>query len=212
MVFVVGGMSPGFGEEHLQQLQNFITTLVKGLPTVVVIVFIGVLLNLVVRRAVDFFSTRTSPTFAEPSKRAAKLLISLVSIILIFGAYGADLGGIWTMLSAAFALVALGFVAVWSVLSNVSCTIMILFFRPFEVGDELEFIEPVFKGTVVNLNFAYTTLRDDTGLLVQVPNNLFFQKVVKRRPGLHSQTSLVEQLHRDEVNAATPPSGEPERT
>lgn len=180
------------------QFQSFAQKVAEELPSVAVIVIVAFLLNVLSRRGIDFLAERTSPTFAEPSKRAVRLFLALASVILISDVYGADLQGIWTMLSATLALVALGFVAVWSVLSNISCTVLILFFRPYEIGDEVEFIDPVAKGTVVSLNFGYTTLRDEAGGLVQIPNNLFFQKIIKRRPGRHSPTTLATQLQRSE--------------
>ena len=79
------------------------------------------------------------------------------------------------------AMIAIGFVAVWSVLSNVSCTVIMLIARPFNIGDEIEFAGEPIKGRVVDLNFVYTTLQDEEGRLQQIPNNLFFQKMIKRR-------------------------------
>jgi small-conductance mechanosensitive channel len=70
---------------------------------------------------------------------------------------------------------------VWSVLSNVSCTVIMLVSRPFHIGDEIEVAGEPITGRVVDLNFIYTTLKDGDGRLVQIPNNLFFQKVIKRR-------------------------------
>lgn len=187
------------GDNTWQGLQALMKSIAVELPTVVVILVVAFLLNLAARRAIDFLALRTSPMFAEPSKRAARLFLLLASVILVCDVYGADLRGIWTMLSATLALVALGFVAVWSVLSNISCTLLILFFRPYEIGDEIEFLDPVAKGTVVSLNFGYTTLRDESGMLVQIPNNLFFQKIVKRRLGRHSSTTLAEQLKQEKT-------------
>jgi len=81
------------------------------------------------------------------------------------------------------------------VLSNTLCTLMIMLFRPFGVGDEVEFTGEPVKGRVIDLNFIYTTLDADDGSVLQVPNNLFFQKVVRRRrnsagvsPAVHMRT------------------------
>jgi small-conductance mechanosensitive channel len=85
------------------------------------------------------------------------------------------------VLSTVLAMVAIGFVAVWSILSNTLCTIIIMIFRPFSVGDEIEFAGDPVKGRVIDLNFFYTTLDAGDGSVLQVPNNMFFQKVVRRR-------------------------------
>gem|GEM_PF-5169241 len=98
-------------------------------------------------------------------------------------ALGIDLQGLWSTLVAALSLVAIGFVAMWSILSHMLASILIVVFRPFEVGDRVEIVgdDPVL-GEVTDLNPVYTTLRTEDGGTLQIPNNLFFQKVLKRHP------------------------------
>lgn len=103
--------------------------------------------------------------------------LTLVALI----ALGIDLQGLWSVLVPALSLVAIGFVAMWSILSHMLASILIVVFRPFEVGDRVEIVgdDPV-TGEVTDLNPVYTTLRTEDGGTLQVPNNLFFQKVLKR--------------------------------
>ena len=91
-------------------------------------------------------------------------------------------------------LIAIGFVAVWSVLSNIACSLMLVIFKPFRIGDTIEIVEtaagPNVAGRVTDLTLMYVVLReeqaDGTVQMVQVPNNLFFQKLVRRRAGRRS--------------------------
>jgi small-conductance mechanosensitive channel len=76
----------------------------------------------------------------------------------------------------------------WSILSHMLASILIVIFRPFEVGDSVEIVgdDPV-RGEVMDLNPVYTTLRAEDGGTLQVPNNLFFQKALKR----HAPSTLT---------------------
>lgn len=96
-------------------------------------------------------------------------------------ALGVDLQGVWSSLGAVLSLIAIGFVAMWSILSHMLASVLIVVFRPFEVGDRVELVgdDPVI-GEVTDLNPVYTTLRADDGGVFQIPNNQFFQKVLKR--------------------------------
>ncbi|MDH5674870.1 MAG: mechanosensitive ion channel family protein [Myxococcales bacterium] len=96
----------------------------------------------------------------------------------------------WALLSAVLATVAIGFFAVWSLLSNATSALLILMFRPFRLGDTVELVEPtnrtVLGGVVLDINLMYTTLEEtdaETGAIarLQVPNNLFFQKLMRTR-------------------------------
>jgi small-conductance mechanosensitive channel len=78
-------------------------------------------------------------------------------------------------------------------LSNLFCAFLIFTARPFRVGDSIEVLDTAEKigarGTVVDINQLYTTLEDDTSdpagsALLQIPNALIFQRVVRRwKPG-----------------------------
>ena len=98
-----------------------------------------------------------------------------------------------TIMSGIIALVAVAFVAFWSVLSSVTCTFLLILFRPFAMGDHVEIKGDGVAGEVCDLNLLFTTLRAEDGRQVQVPNNLFFQKVIIRRKGAKGKT-LEEQL------------------
>jgi small-conductance mechanosensitive channel len=60
------------------------------------------------------------------------------------------------------AVAAVAFFAIWSVLSNLFCAILIFTVGPFRMGDLIEVIgsadKPGVKGRVVNINMLYITL------------------------------------------------------
>ncbi|MBE2212880.1 MAG: mechanosensitive ion channel [Opitutaceae bacterium] len=174
---------------------------IAALPAALAVIVGACLVRFLVNRGLILLADRTRLTHGDiaPVRKVAGWFILAATVVLLLGVFGFNLGGLWAVLSTILGLVAIGFVAVWSVLSNISCTMVILFFRPFAVGDEVEFAGEPVKGKVVDLNFLYTTLETDDGALLQIPNNMFFQKVVRRRPGAGEPTaSLAEQLSRRE--------------
>ncbi len=106
-------------------------------------------------------------------------IVGVFAIALVV--MGVDLRGIWSVLVPVLSLVAIGFVAMWSILSHILASILLVIFRPFKIGDRVEVIgDDTVLGEVTDLNPVYTTLRADDGGTLQVPNNIFFQKVLKR--------------------------------
>lgn len=138
-----------------------------------------------------------------PVRLLLRYAILLIAAMLILGLWGFELGTIFALLGTVLGLVAIGFVAVWSVLSNFLCTLVLVVFKPFSVGDEIELPADNVKGRVTDLSLIFTTLQVADDETVMVPNNTYFQKVFKRRRGRHT-TGLGEQLrHRQ------PPAPEP---
>ena len=118
-----------------------------------------------------------------------------MAILLVLQAFGV-MPNVWASVTAVLAMVAVGFVAVWSVLSNAFCSVVLMIVRPFNVGDSIEIPGDTWRGKVIDFNMIFTTLRDDDGSLLQVPNNLFFQKPIRRIIGSNT-ISLDQQADRE---------------
>jgi small-conductance mechanosensitive channel len=168
---------------ELPDLSIFLPHLLASLPAILLVLAGAYIAHVIICRALRALSHRTRLREADtaPISRFADWMIVAATLVLLFNVLGFNLGGVWTMMSAVLAMIAIGFVAVWSILSNISCTVLILLVRPFSVGDEIEFVGEATKGRVRDLNLIYTTLTAEDGADIQVPNNLFFQKVLKRR-------------------------------
>jgi len=179
-----------------QRIVDRLPDLLAALPVVGGILVATFLLNLFIGRLLRMRARRTHLTEedVQPFRRLLVWLVWAIAFILILGVFGFQIGGIWAMLSTVLGLVAIGFVAVWSLLSHTTATILLLFLRPFQVGDDLEFAGESVAGRVADLNFFFTTLVDHEGVLFQIPNNLFFQKTIKRRRHEPSH-SLAAQLN-----------------
>lgn len=124
-----------------------------------------------------------------------RFVIKWAGLLVIVGAclhpFGVNIGH---YILSVMGLVAIGFVAVWSLLSNISCTFLLILLKPFQVDDTVEFVGEEVKGRVVDLNLIFTTLKTEDGDEIKIPNNQFFQKALKRRLGT-GKVSLGEQLY-----------------
>ncbi len=185
----------------LPQIESGLALAAAKLPGAAVVVLGAFLANLLINRGLKLLAEKTSLEHHHlaPFRRLFRwLIVAAALVLLVKVVFGVPLDSLWTAFTAVFALIAVGFIAVWSVLSNWLCTFVILLTHPFSVGDDLEFTGEPVRGRVVDLNFVFTTLRCEDGGVLQIPNNLFFQKVVKRHRGT-STISLVEQLNAREA-------------
>jgi len=131
------------------------------------------------------------PSMLLPLRGALRWLVIGSALMLILERVGVSASVIWTALTGFVAVAALAFFAIWSVLSNIFCAALIFTVGPFLLGDYVVVLESADKlgvrGKVVTINVFYTTLEDVTegneGALLQIPNSLFFQKVVRRWRG-----------------------------
>ena len=109
------------------------------------------------------------------------------AFIFVLERLGVSATILWTALSGFVAVAAVAFFAIWSVLSNLLCAVLIFTVGPFRIGDTVELVDttdkPGIKGRVTDINLLFTTLIEPPelgGALVQVPNSQFFQKSLRR--------------------------------
>ena len=145
----------------------------------------------IVTRGITGLGSRYSllpPEILLPLRGLLRWLIVGSAAMLVLERLGVSAEVLWAALTGFAAVAAVAFFAIWSVLSNMFCALLIFSMGPFRIGDTVELLDggdkPGIKGRVIGVNLFYTTLEDHgadaSGGLLQVPNSLFFQKTVRR--------------------------------
>src|SRR5690554_4198954 len=171
---------------------DWISLLIPG-TQILIIALAAWLLQRLLARGLTSLACRYNmpPSMLLPFRAAIRWLVIGSALMMILGRIGVSATVLWTALSDFVAVGAIAFFAIWSVLSNIFCAALIFTVGPFRIGDRVEVMEsadkPGVKGRVITINVFYTTLEDLTdgneGALLQIPNNLFFQKVIRRWHG-----------------------------
>ena len=162
---------------------------------VLLIVLVALLLQRLARRVMRRLGERNVPVeMLNIGRRISAFLIYGTGLLLILERLGVSASVLWAAFTGFAAVAAVAFFAVWSVLSNIFCSVLIFATRPFRLYDRIEVLEngekEGLKGRVIDINLIYTTLQEDAaddgqpGPTLQIPNSLFFQRAVRRfRPG-----------------------------
>ena len=174
-------------------MQEWLEVLIPGVQ-IFLIIFVAWLLNWLFKRIVS----RVGKAYDLPHELLMPLrgvfrwLIIAAAILAILERLGMSATVLWTAFTGFATVGAVAFFAAWSVLSNLFCAVLIVTVGPFRLGDHIEVLDtaekPGAKGRVVDLNMLYITLQDDsapegTPNLLQIPNSLIFQRVIRRWKG-----------------------------
>lgn len=122
------------------------------------------------------------------ARKLFNFLIGSAALLAVLEALGVSGAVLWTAFTGFAAVAAVAFFAAWSVLSNIFCAVLLLITRPFRLYDHIELLDgnegrgP--GGQVVDMNLISVILRetreDGAAANLRVPNNLFFQRIVRR--------------------------------
>lgn len=112
--------------------------------------------------------------------KCLRIGIALACTLGLAAVWGIQQNDIWTFITGAIAIVAIGFFAVWSILSNIVAGFFIFLSDPFRIDDRIVLVPDEIHGRVTDIKSLFVVLEDDEGNVMHVPNNMFFQKTVKR--------------------------------
>jgi small-conductance mechanosensitive channel len=75
----------------------------------------------------------------------------------------------------------IAFFAQWSIISNVTATLVIYFNHPAKIGDTIIIMDKEFniEARISDIGIFFMTLKTAEGEVITIPNNLFIQKMVK---------------------------------
>lgn len=147
------------------------------IPFAITLVALGILYSLT--RRVRGRLTVLRPRHNREIRIVSNLILGTATFIILMAfleAVNVPLGNVWTAISTLLALVAIGFFAVWSILSHMTAAVVLFLQRPFRIGDYLQFGDETYSGKVVRTGLFFTEVEDSAGGRSQIPNNLLFQR------------------------------------
>ena len=154
------------------------------LATVVLVIgafAIGYLLKRPLQESLRQLATRLRLPYGAvlTTTRLVITALWIVVAMLVLEIWGVSVGGLWTLLVSAATIIGVGFLATWTMVSNITASFFIAFWRPFRLGDKIEVLPENLMGRVIDSNLMFVVVREDSGAVIQIPNNLFFQKMFR---------------------------------
>ena len=115
----------------------------------------------------------------EPNRKKIVLNTFYFIYYLVFFAVltiilGIDLEKLSYFISSMIAVLGIAFVAQWSLLSNLTASIIIFFYHPLKIGDNVKILDKEFdfKGEVTNITGFYITIRTEEKQEIIIPTSI----------------------------------------
>lgn len=108
------------------------------------------------------------------------LLICLLVVSLVWGVKQADLV---VFIGSILTVVGVAFFAQWSILSNITSSLILFFNHPIRIYDSIIIMEGkdyVIEGKIIHIGLFFITIQTDEEEEMTLPNNIFIQKSIKK--------------------------------
>lgn len=106
-------------------------------------------------------------------------ILVFVVLMLIWGIKQSDLV---VFLSTTLTILGVAFFAQWSLISNITSTLIIFFSHPIRIGDSLTIMEKDYEieGVLNDIGIFFVTIKTKDDRKITMPSNIFLQKMIKK--------------------------------
>lgn len=112
--------------------------------------------------------------------KAVHLFSFITLIILLSAVWGLEQSEIAVFVGTILTAMGIAFFAQWSLLSNVTSSLLLFFNHPIKIGDNIKVLDKdyPFEGEVNDLTYFFVHLKTESGEIITIPNSILFQKSV----------------------------------
>lgn len=110
--------------------------------------------------------------------RAIQLFTTIAAITLLTGVWGFRQNEIAKFATTILTVLGIGFFAQWSLLSNITSSILIFFNHPVKLGDYVKVLHKdyQYEGEVTEMNYFFVHIKTIENEIITIPNSHFFAK------------------------------------
>ncbi len=110
-------------------------------------------------------------------------LVFITAVIIILGI---DLKELSIFFSSVFAILGIALFAQWSLLSNLTASVILFFYHPLKIGDKVRILDKEFDftGVVKDITGFYVHIKTSSGKDITVPNSVVLQKGIEFLEGI----------------------------
>ena len=126
--------------------------------------------------------------------KAVHLVSFLAASIFLSAIWGLKQNEIAVFVGTLLTALGIAFFAQWSLLSNITSSLLLFFNHPVKIGDTLKVLdkEYPFEGEVTDLTYFFVHLKSANGEIITIPNSLLLQKSVSVVEKIDTSKSKAE--------------------
>ncbi len=117
-------------------------------------------------------------------KKVINIINLTACLIIILIIWGVDQSELALFIGSLLTVLGIALFAQWSILSNITSSIIIFFNHPVKLDDTITIIDKDYEteGRVSDIGVFFIILKTKEGEQITIPSNIFIQKMIKKKP------------------------------
>lgn len=169
-------------------MEIYYTKIIESLVVILLFIVIRRLLNQLINKTIiDKVIQNSRSQLIRKVINLVALFVFLTILMIIWGVKQSELA---VFVGSVLTIVGVAFFAQWSLLSNITSSIILFFGHSVKIGDVISIMEAKdyeIRGQVLNISLFFTKIRlDNSDDEISLPNNIFILKTVRKINHAHS--------------------------
>ncbi len=116
------------------------------------------------------------------TNKIANALLGILVLVFLMVIWGVKQADLVVFLSTILTILGVAFFAQWSLISNITSTMIIFFNHPIKLGDALTIMEKDYEieGVLNDIGVFFITIKTKDNKKITMPSNIFLQKMIKK--------------------------------
>ena len=146
------------------------------------ILIVTVIIKLLSRKSVNRFLNRFD--FDTKRKRIVHRIINLFLFIFVtvslISIWNIDKKDLIVFLTSVVTVLGIAFFAQWSILSNITSSLILFFNHPLKIGQNIRVLDKEYdiEGKLIDISFFFMYIRNEEGYLITIPTSVALQKTI----------------------------------
>lgn len=114
------------------------------------------------------------------TQRIINLFLTILAIIILAGIWNIKRNELMVFLTSVITVLGIAFFAQWSILSNITSSLILFFNHPLKIGQNVRVLEKDYdvEGQLIDISFFFMYVRDKEGNTITIPTSVVLQKTI----------------------------------
>lgn len=150
-----------------------------------IVLFLYLVIKFITQKLIEKATKRYN--YPKPRVKVTNKIINVILFFIFSGItlfiFGVDQSKLLYFISSLLTVAGIAFLAQWSILSNITATIIIFFNHPVKIGDTITVMDKDYniEGRVSDIGIFFLIIKTKDGEQITMPSNVFTQKMIKKK-------------------------------
>jgi small-conductance mechanosensitive channel len=114
------------------------------------------------------------------TQRIINLFLTILALIILAGIWNIKRSELIVFLTSVITVLGIAFFAQWSILSNITSSLILFFNHPLKIGQNVRVLEKDYdvEGQLIDISFFFMYVRDKEGNTITIPTSVVLQKTI----------------------------------